>query len=123
VAESKTRPTTPDEVKANAKDVPTGDHDRVVMATRNPDGSPRQSADFEFIGPKDVAEAHAKEQLAQLHVSAADTAIRGVTSPADEPGEPDAFVKPIKDAHEKAVKAAHARAEAEVAERHNGLGD
>ncbi|MFF7200516.1 hypothetical protein [Streptomyces sp. NPDC008141] len=103
-----------------------GDHDRIVMASRKPDGSMDQIAP-EFIGDKDVALAAAKEQLAVQAASAVDVAARGVSSKEGEDGvgssAPDADVQALKDAQDKAVKAAEAQAEHEVNERHQGLGD
>ncbi|MEU7376543.1 hypothetical protein [Streptomyces albidoflavus] len=103
-----------------------GDHDRIVMASRRADGSMDQ-VDPEFIGDKDVALAAAKEQLAVQATSAVDVAARGVTAERDEGGaesaEPDPDIKALKDVQEKAAEAAEARAEAEVNDRHQGLGD
>jgi hypothetical protein len=103
-----------------------GDHDRIVMASRRADGSMDQ-VNPEFIGDKDVAIAAAKEQLAVQAVSAVDVAARGVSAGPTDDGtgssEPDADVKALKDAQEAAVKAAESKAESEVNERHQGLGD
>jgi hypothetical protein len=101
-----------------------GDHDRIVMASRKPDGSMDQIAP-EFIGDKDVAEAAAKEQLAQQAASAVDVAARGVTANPEGVGssEPDTDVKALKDAQDTAVKTAEAKATAEVERLHKGLGD
>lgn len=114
--------------KTQGRVTPDADHDRVVMASRRADGTPDQTPDFEYIGPKDRVLAAAKQQLAEQAVSAVDVAIRGVSSDAANPGEegssaPDAAVQEIKDAHDKAAAAAHKRAEAEVNENHKGLGD
>lgn len=54
--------------------VPAAPIDRVQMISRNPDGSARQTDEFEIVGPLDVAERAAREQLTQLHVSNADQA-------------------------------------------------
>ncbi|QHC16867.1 hypothetical protein GR131_16215 [Streptomyces sp. GF20] len=103
-----------------------GDHDRIVMASRRADGSMDQ-VDPEFIGDKDVALAAAKEQLAVQATSAVDVAARGVTAGQGaggaESADPDPDIKALKDAQEKAAEAAEARAEAEVTDRHQGLGD
>lgn len=103
---------------------PSGDHDRVVIASRKPDGSPDQTDDFEFIGPKDVVEAQNAEQLKVQKVSAADTAIRGVTSgEAEGSGKEDPTIAELTKAGDSAEAAAVAQAKAEVAEHHQGLGD
>lgn len=96
---------------------PKGDHDRVVMASRKPDGTPDQTEDFTFIGDKEFAKAATAEQLKQQRVSAADVEIRGATGADGGRGEPDAFVKPIADAHEKAAKGAESDAASEVDSR------
>jgi hypothetical protein len=112
--------------KPSAKAAEQGDHDRIVMASRKPDGSMDQVRP-EFIGDKEVALAAAKEQLAVQAASAVDTAARGVTAGPSDDGtgssEPDADVKALKDAQDAAVKAAESRAEREVNELHKGLGD
>lgn len=110
--------------KPTAQAAEHGDHDRIVMASRRPDGSMAQIAP-EFIGDKDVAEAAAKQQLAEQAVSAVDVAARGVASSPDGVGgsEPDAEVKALKDAQEEAAKAAEAQGAREVQQLHRGLGD
>ena len=102
---------------------PEADHDRVVMASRLPDGTPAQSESFEYIGDRSAVTEAAKTQLADQAVSAADIAVRGVTGagPAG-PGEPDAAVSEIVAVHKEAAKAAEQRAEVEVDEHHAGLG-
>jgi hypothetical protein len=101
-----------------------GDHDRIVMASRKPDGSMDQIAP-EFIGDKDVATAAAKQQLAQQAASAVDVAARGAIVAPEGTGssEPDEEVRKLKDAQEEAVKAAESQAEREVNSLHKGLGD
>ncbi|MET9957038.1 hypothetical protein ABZ135_36560 [Streptomyces sp. NPDC006339] len=101
-----------------------GDHDRVVMASRRADGSMDQYRP-EFIGDKDVALTAAKEQLAQQAASAVDVAARGVSAvpEAEAPSEPDPDIAALKEAQDKAIEAAEARAEREVKELHKGLGD
>ncbi|KUH38389.1 hypothetical protein ATE80_13045 [Streptomyces kanasensis] len=103
-----------------------GDHDRIVMASRRPDGTPDQ-LNPEFIGDKETAVQAAREQLAVQAASAVDIAARGVTAGPAEDGtggsEPDAEIKALKEAQDKAVETAEARAEREVNERHQGLGD
>lgn len=98
-----------------------GDHDRVVMLTLNADGTPRQ-LNPEIIGNKETALAAAKEQFAQQAVSAKDVEMRGVASAesAPGPGEPDAAVAPLVEAHGAARDAAHAAAEAAVESLYGG---
>lgn len=118
---------------------PMGDHDRVSMASRLPDGTPHQTPDFEFIGPKDGVLAAAEEQLKQQRVSAADVAARGVEAgsgvlaeddedpkagiinPSNAPQDPS--IAKLQDIHEAAAEAGKGQAEAEVNEHHKGLGD
>lgn len=127
--------------KANAterKDLPTGDHDRVAMASRLPDGTPHQTPDFEFLGDEDAVREAAEVQLKQQRVSAADTAARGVEAtagvladedtsgdgsinPTDAPQDPS--IQRLTEIHETAAEGAVKAAETEVAERHQGLGD
>ncbi len=106
--------------------IPEPDHDRIVIASRRPDGSPAQSEGFEYIGPKDQAVTAAKAQLSEQAVSAVDVAVRGVTTePADNgegSSEPDPGVQEIIDAHGAAVSAAESKAESEVNSAHKGLG-
>ncbi|MGA4941774.1 hypothetical protein [Streptomyces cinereoruber] len=101
-----------------------GDHDRIVMASRRADGSMDQIAP-EFIGDKDVAIAAAKEQLGQQAASAVDVAARGVSSAPETAvqAEPDPDIKALKDAQDKAIETAEAKAEREVRDLHQGLGD
>ncbi|MEU5580937.1 hypothetical protein ABZ791_30135 [Streptomyces huasconensis] len=111
--------------KPDAKAAEHGDHDRIVMASRKPDGSMDQ-INAEFIGDKDTALAAAKEQLAVQAVSAVDVAARGVSAGPDDgtgSSEPDADVKALKEAQNAAAKKAEAQAEREVNELHRGLGD
>jgi hypothetical protein len=103
-----------------------GDHDRIVMASRRADGSMDQVRP-EFIGDKETAVAAAKEQLAVQAVSAVDVAARGVSAGPTDDGtgssEPDAEVKALKEAHDKAKETAESQAEREVEQLHQGLGD
>lgn len=113
---------------------PDADHDRIVMASRRPDGTPAQF-DPEFIGDRDTAIQAAKIQLAEQRVSALDTAMRGVTRgtvATGDDGEPDARagssdpdpqVQELIDAHKAAAEAAESQAESEVKAKHEGLGD
>lgn len=99
----------------------TGDHDRVVMASRRADGTPDQSPDFEFIGDRDATLEATKAQLATSAVSAVDAERqRAVATPdAGEEGssEPDPVVAEDVKAKEAAAKSAEKAAEAEVAAR------
>lgn len=97
----------------------TGDHDRVVMLTLNPDGTARQH-NPEIIGDKDTAIAAAKVQFAQQAVSAKDVEMRGVSAGDTGTGEPDAAVKPLVDAHKAAVDAAHSAAESTIEQLYGG---
>jgi hypothetical protein len=101
-----------------------GDHDRIVMASRRADGSMDQIAP-EFIGDKETAKAAARAQLAVQAASAVDTAARGVTTSGGTGGdsEPDAEVKALKEAQDKAVADAEAKADREVEQLHQGLGE
>jgi hypothetical protein len=88
-----------------------GVRDRVLMASRLADGvTPAQTADFEFIGPKDAVKAGARHQ----HVSAALAELEPVTS--DGPF-------PSKEEREAVIEPAEKRADAEVDKFHRGLGD
>jgi len=99
-----------------------GDIDRVQQASRRPDGSAHQTPGWEYIGDKQIALDGTKRQLAEQAVSAKDVELRGavVEPAAGEVGssEPDAEVKKLKDAHDKAAKSAEARAESEVNAKH-----
>jgi len=112
---------TPTESKTNIG----GDHDRVVMASRLPDGTPHQTPGFEFIGDRQVAIDAAKHQLREQAISAKDVELRGAsTAEADaEASKPDAEVQKIIDAEETAGAAAEKMAEAEVKSRHNETGN
>ncbi len=110
--------------KANATENKTntgGDHDRVAMASRLPDGTPHQTPDFEFIGDKDFAIEASKQQLREQAVSAKDVELRGTGSRASEDGDsaPDPEVQKLIDAHESAAKSAEGKAESEVNARFN----
>jgi hypothetical protein len=109
--------------KANATENKTntgGDHDRVAMASRLPDGTPHQTPDFEFIGDRDFAIEASKQQLREQAVSAKDVEMRGAGTGNGEQGDskPDAAVQRLIDAHEAAAKAAEGKAESEVKARH-----
>lgn len=109
---------TPTENKTNTG----GDHDRVAMASRLPDGTPHQTPDFEFIGDKDFAIEATKQQLREQAVSAKDVELRGAGSgnaSTDGDSAPDPEVQKLIDAHEKAAKSAEGKAESEVNARFN----
>ena len=95
-----------------------GDHDRVVMLTLHPDGTPRQH-NPEIIGDKQFATDAAKRQFAEQAVSAVDVEMRGATADSDSERDPDT----LRAAHETARDAAHERAEATVEQLHRGVGD
>lgn len=106
--------------------VPSPDHDRVVMASRRPDGSPAQTAGFEYIGDKDVAVAAAEKQLREQAVSAVDVEKRGVaadggTTVEDAPQDPT--IEELQKAHDAAASKAEKVAASEVNANHKGLGD
>lgn len=113
-----------DKDKNQGKVTPDADHDRIVMASRSPDGTPAQF-EPEFIGDKETAEKAAATQLSEQKVSAADVAIRGVATEGSAEGssEPDAAVAKIVDAHKSAEKKAEAQAKSEISKLHEGLGD
>jgi hypothetical protein len=93
-----------------------GDHDRVVMASRHPDGSPDQTPDFTYIGDKEFSKSATAEQLKQQAVSAEDVRLRGAAAAGGGEGgsEPDDAVQKLIDAHESAAKGAEKTANAEV---------
>jgi hypothetical protein len=117
-ADKTSAPAGADTAQANAGLQDGGDHDRVVMLTLNPDGTPRQH-NPEIIGDKDFAVAAARRQFSEQAVSAVDTQLRGVTSGDVGERDPDK----LRPAHEDAQAAAHDRAEATVDALHQGLGD
>lgn len=96
--------------------------DRVVMASRAPDGTPVQSEGFEFVGDKEFVQAAATEQLSQINVSAEDHA-RAVEQAAETAGagsslspEEEERIKRHKDLQQAAAK----QAASEVEEKHTG---
>lgn len=98
--------------------------DRVVMVTRNPDGSPKQgTADFEIIGDKDFAVRAAAEQLGQLAVSnedyerarAAAAEAAGVAGPSLSPEEEERIGR-----HRQLMTDAAQQAASEVEGKHSG---
>lgn len=91
--------------------------DRVQMVTRNPDGSARQTDGYEIVGPKDIAERAAAEQLTQLHISNADQAHqRERLAETGGVGDttPDEEVQARIDHHQALAEAAKAQAASEV---------
>lgn len=98
------------ETAARASNRPSGPsvsgvEDRVVMASRHPDGSPAQSAGFEFIGDKDAVLRGATHQLQSVEYAKLQNDI-------DNP--------PTVEDNERAAAEGEKRAKAEVDERHNG---
>jgi hypothetical protein len=85
-----------------------GDHDRVVMLSLLPDGTPDQH-NPEIIGDKDAALAAAKVQFAQQAVSAVDAVERAVPDEDDTPQDPN--IEALKAKHDEAAKKAEAAAE------------
>lgn len=83
----------------------SGVEDRVVMASRHPDGTPAQSDGFEFIGDKDAVLAGAVHQLRSVEYAKLQTTV-------DDP--------PTVEDNEKAAERGEKRAVAEVNERHPG---
>lgn len=110
--------------KNQGRVTPDADHDRIVMASRTPDGKPAQF-DPEFIGDKKTAIEAAEVQLTEQKVSAVDQAKRGVVdnTGTDDGSDPDPAVKELQKAHEAAEKAAKSQAASEVDDLHEGLGD
>lgn len=94
----------------------SGDHDRVVMASRAADGTAAQTPDYEFIGDKETSIAATKEQLAQQAVSAIDAAERPLVY-GDQGSDMDPDVAELKSKHDDAADAAAKTAEAEVEAR------
>lgn len=96
------------------------DRDRVVMASRAPDGTPLQH-DPELIGPKDDAIAGARKQLVEQAVSVTDqrqTREDVDTRRAADDEQQDPAISARREEHEAAAKAAAKAAEAEVSKLH-----
>lgn len=113
----------PTKQEAPAPVVSTGDHDRIVGLSINKQGAPDQTPDFEIIGDKEAAVAAAKEQFAQIAVSAVDAEKRaelGLAGTADEGDTSDRAIDKLRAEHDKAAKAAESKAEAVVNARHKG---
>jgi len=108
-------------VKAQDKAVATeskagtgGDIDRVAMASRLPDGTPHQTPDYEYLDEEFAASA-TKRQLTEQAVSAADSKVRAEqTAPEADDGKLSEDQQALQDAHDKAYKAAEARAASET---------
>lgn len=83
----------------------SGVEDRVVMASRHPDGTPAQSDGFEFIGDKDAVLRGATHQLQSVEYAKLQTDV-------DNP--------PTVEDNEKAAAEGEKRAKVEVDERHSG---
>lgn len=109
--------------KPTTKAAEHGDHDRIAMPSVRADGSWDQN-NPEVIGDLDTAVQAAREQAAVRASSAVDVAARGVTTEPEDAGssEPDAEVKALKEAQEKAANAAADAAERDIKARHKGLG-
>lgn len=109
-----------DKAAGNAAVPHEGDHDRVVMLSLRPDGTPDQH-NPEIIGDKEFARAAARRQFAEQAVSAADVAARGATVDAGvgEVGQ-DPSVTELQNAHEKAASAAEKAADKAVDALHKG---
>lgn len=94
-----------------------GDHDRVVMLSLNPDGTPRQLKP-ELIGDPEVALAATKRQFVEQAVSAADSELRRKLTATDEGVGDDPTVRKLREAHEAAADAAEKAAERVVKSLH-----
>lgn len=95
------------------------DHDRVVMASRKPDGSPDQTPDFEFIGDPEMVLEMNTEQLKVQAVSAADANARGQNDvTAQEEGPEDPTISELQKAHSAALTASERQAKSEVKAKH-----
>lgn len=108
------------EQKPKASNAPI---DRVMMVTRNPDGSPKQAGPFEVIGDKDTAVAAAAEQLGQIAVSNEDHA-RARAAAADTAGTAGPSLSPEEEErikhHQDLMTAAAKQAETEIGKVHSG---
>lgn len=97
--------------------------DRVMMVTRNPDGSPKQEGPFEVIGDKATAVAAAAEQLGQIAVSNDDHA-RARAAAAETAGGAGPSLSPEEEErvkrHQDLMTAAAKQAEAEIGAVHSG---
>ena len=102
--------------------VQTGDVDRVVGLSIDKTGKPDQTPGFEIIGDKEAATAAAKEQFAQIAVSAVDAEKRAELGLAgtEEGDTSDAKIDALKAEHDKVAKAAESKAEAVVNAAHRG---
>lgn len=83
----------------------SGVEDRVVMASRHPDGTPAQSAGFEFVGDRDAVLAGAEHQLQSVEFAKLQTTVEDAPTVED---------------NERAAEEGAKRARAEVDERHHG---
>jgi len=100
--------------KAAGKVPGGGDHDRVQMASLHPDGSANQTADYTYIGDKEVVIEAAKRQRAEQAVAATDVEHRGVSSGDNQGNDKDPDIAKLADAQESAAAAAEKAAEADV---------
>lgn len=98
----------------------SGDHDRVAMLSRKPDGSLDQ-INPEVIGDKEQAIAASKEQLAQQAVSAVDAAEQAAQSASQVEQTQDPTIQRRQDVHKHVAEAAKKQAEADVEALHKGV--
>lgn len=99
---------------AEIKDAAKGSNtpvDTVLAVSRHADGTPRQSDGFRSVDP-DATKAISERQLRELHVSAADHAIRSAQAGDAEVHE-DPVNKALREAHEAAAADGEKRAGAE----------
>lgn len=95
------------------------DRDRVVMASRAPDGTPVQH-NPELIGPRDDAEEGARRQLAEQAVSITDQRqVEADRRAAAGDDQQDPGIDERRKAHDEAAKAAEGKASAEVRRLHS----
>ena len=115
-------PSTTTTVSTEKPVVSTGDHDRVVGLSIDKTGAPDQTPGFEVIGDKEAAVAATKEQFAQIAVAAVDAEKRTALGLAGtEDGDTsDAKIDALRAEHEKAAKAAEAKAASVVNAAHRG---
>ena len=106
--------------KSTEKVIETGAHDRVQSLSITKEGTPDQSAGWEFLNGDDATVESTKEQFRQIAVSAIDAEKRaelGLAGTAEtEPG-PDKAIDALKAEHQKAEAAAEKKAEALVKSR------
>lgn len=85
--------------------------DHVLAVSRHADGTPAQTPGFKSIDPEATAKL-SEAQLREMAASAVDHAHRSAAAAAEEgSSEPDAEVKKLKDAQDKAADAAAKKVE------------